>query len=83
MFDYLELTANDKYYISDKGKNFVLNPIRLKKQFTQVNKPLALCQVVCQQYNLTGNFVSDEYMKKICFMTKNCKICDVWGNKEF
>ena len=83
MFDFLELTVNDKYYISDKGKRFVLNDIRLKKKFTQYNGQVALCQTVCQQYNLNGDFVSDEYMKKYVIWPKTQKFVLSHGTKNF
>ncbi len=83
MFDYLELTVNDKYYISNKGKKFVLNDKRMKKMFTQLNKPVALCQTKCQQYNLNGSFVSDEYMSKYILWPKTAKFVMSEGTKNF
>ena len=83
LFDFLELTVNDKYYISDKGKRFVLNNQRLKKRYTQYNGKVALCQTVCQQYNLNGDFVSDEYIKKYVLWPKTQKFVLSNGTKNF
>lgn len=83
MFDYLEHTVNQKYYISNLGKKFVLNETRLKKKYTQVNGEVAISQTRCQQYNLNGNFVTQEYLNKYILKPKTAKFVMSEGTKNF
>ena len=83
MFDYLEHSVSQKYYISNLGKKFVLNETRLKKKYTQVNGKVAIAQTRCQQYNLNGNFVSDEYLEKYILQPKTAKFVMSEGTKNF
>ena len=61
MSHFLEEKIDSKYLLSDNQTNFVRNPIKLKKKYTQVDGEMALCQRACQQYNLNGDFVDEKY----------------------
>jgi DNA (cytosine-5)-methyltransferase 1 len=61
MSHYLQGNVDIKYYLSEKQLSFVRNPEKIKKQYTQVNGKIALCQKACQQYNLHGDFVDEKY----------------------
>ena len=61
MSHFLEEKIDSKYLLSDHQSNFVRNPIKLKKKYTQVDGEIALCQRACQQYNLNGDFVDEKY----------------------
>jgi len=61
MADFLLGKVENKYYLSETQTNFVRNPAKLKKQYTQINGAVGLCQRACQQYNLHGDFVEDKY----------------------
>ena len=61
MSHFLEEKIDSKYLLSDHQSNFVRNPIKLKKKYTQVDGEMALCQRACQQYNLNGDFVDEKY----------------------
>ena len=55
--DILELEVEEKYNLSIKGKNFILNPIRIKKKYTSINGKKALCLTAKGQTNWTGTFI--------------------------
>ena len=57
MSDFLEDFIDSKYYMSEKGVKFVTSSRNRKKQFTQINGDIALCQKSSQQYNWHGDFV--------------------------
>ena len=60
MQDYLEdIKFDSKYSLSQKGINFVSNTENLKKQYTQINGDIALCQKSRQQYNWHGDFIHE------------------------
>ncbi len=61
MADFLIGKVEAKYYLTETQKNFVRNPIKLKKKYTQIDGDIALCQRACQQYNLHGDFVEKKY----------------------
>ena len=50
-------------WLSEKGKNYVLNEERMRKKITQMDGEIMLCQVRNQQSNLIGDFVSDNPTK--------------------
>ncbi len=61
MSDFLLGNVDKKYYLSEVQTKFVRNPEKLKKQYTQINGDVGLCQRACQQYNLHGDFVEEKY----------------------
>lgn len=56
MKEYLEDNVAEKYYLGDKGIDFVTRKKNLNKQFTQINGSIALCQKKNQQFNWHGDF---------------------------
>lgn len=58
--DVLEEEVDEKYYVSDKGKAFITNPMRIAKKYTSVDGDVALCLTAKGQMNWTGTFVSEE-----------------------
>jgi DNA (cytosine-5)-methyltransferase 1 len=50
-----------KYFLPEKGINFVSSEKNLKKRYTQINGEIALCQKRNQQFNWHGDFVMDKY----------------------
>ena len=50
-----------KYFLPEKGINFVSSEKNLKKRYTQINGNIALCQKRNQQFNWHGDFVMDKY----------------------
>lgn len=56
MADYLEDNIAEKYYLGKKGIEFVTNEKNLKKQYTQINGDIAVCQKANQQFNWHGDF---------------------------
>ncbi len=61
MADFLIGKVDGKYSLTPKGVDFVRNPKRLSKRYTQINGDVALCQTANQQYNTLGTFVDDKY----------------------
>jgi DNA (cytosine-5)-methyltransferase 1 len=61
MADFLQGEVDCKYFLKENQINFVRNPMRLKKKYTQINGDIALCQKAQQQFNLSGDFVDDKY----------------------
>jgi DNA (cytosine-5)-methyltransferase 1 len=59
MKDLLEDNPDSKYYLNDKGKNFVSSEKNIKKRYTQINGDIALCQKANQQFNWHGDFVME------------------------
>lgn len=57
MQDLLEDSTNPKYYLPDKGIDFVTNPKNLSKRYTQINGDVALCEKANQQFNWHGDFI--------------------------
>jgi DNA (cytosine-5)-methyltransferase 1 len=57
MQDYLLDDIDEKYFLSQKGIDFVTNEKNLLKQYTQINGEIALCQKANQQFNWHGDFV--------------------------
>ena len=57
--DFLQDKADSKYYLGEKGVNFVKN--RTNHNFkVQINGDIALCQKANQQFNWHGDFVKEE-----------------------
>ncbi len=57
MHDLLDDNAEDKYYLPEKGVQFVINPKNINKKYTQIDGDVALCQKANQQFNWHGDFV--------------------------
>lgn len=56
MQDYLESKVSEKYYLGEKGINFVIDEKNLKKKYTQISGDIALCETKNQQFNWHGDF---------------------------
>ncbi|MBP5586344.1 MAG: DNA (cytosine-5-)-methyltransferase [Lentisphaeria bacterium] len=57
MQDYLLDVVPGKYYLPEKGVDFVLDQGNLTKRYTQINGTVQLCQKKNQQFNWHGDFV--------------------------
>ncbi len=57
IYDFLQTTFEQKYFLKDKGSFFVTRSINTQKSYTQVNGHIALCQKRNQQFNWHGDFV--------------------------
>ena len=57
MQDFLLDNVPGKYYLPEKGVDFVLDEGNLTKRYTQVNGTVQLCQKKNQQFNWHGDFV--------------------------
>ena len=57
MQDLLEDSPQGKYYLGDKGIDFVTDPKNIRKRYTQINGTIALCQKANQQFNWHGDFI--------------------------
>jgi DNA (cytosine-5)-methyltransferase 1 len=60
MQDLLEDNPESKYYLGEKGINFVTRTKNLNKKFTQINGNIALCQKANQQFNWHGDFILEK-----------------------
>ena len=65
MKDYLEEEVDEKYFISEKGFEYVTDSERLKKKYTQINGDIALCITAKGNGNWTGNFIAPSILGKI------------------
>ncbi len=57
--DMLELTVDDKYFLSQKGIEYVTTPERLEKKYTSVDGDVSLCLTAKGNSNWTGTFISE------------------------
>ena len=57
MQDFLLDSVPGKYYLPEKGVDFVLDQGNLTKRYTQINGTVQLCQKKNQQFNWHGDFV--------------------------
>lgn len=57
IYDYLEKEISSKYFLKEKGINFITRELNYSKCFTQINGDIALCQKRNQQFNWHGDFV--------------------------
>ncbi|MFE0624706.1 DNA cytosine methyltransferase [Priestia aryabhattai] len=64
MQDFLLENTPEKYYLGKKGIEFVTNPKNIKKQYTQINGEIGLCQKANQQFNWHGDFVFEEVQEQ-------------------
>ena len=60
MQDFLLDNTPEKYYLGDKGIDFVTSTKNLNKQYTQINGSIGLCQKANQQFNWHGDFIFEE-----------------------
>lgn len=60
MQDFLLENTPEKYYLGDKGIDFVTSQKNLQKQYTQINGSIGLCQKANQQFNWHGDFIFEE-----------------------
>lgn len=60
MKDLLEDTPKPKYFLKEKGVNFVTKEKNIKKRYTQINGNIALCQKANQQFNWHGDFILEK-----------------------
>lgn len=58
--DLLETDVDEKYFISLKGVEYILNPKRLGK-YTNVNSDVSMPCTAVGQNNWTGTFIAEEY----------------------
>lgn len=61
VYDYLESSVNDKYFLPVKGFAFVTKTINKIKMYTQINGRVMLCQKRNQQFNWHGDFIFHPY----------------------
>lgn len=61
MQDLLIDNSENKYFLPQKGIDFVSSEKNLKKRYTQIDGKIALCQKANQQFNWHGDFVLDKY----------------------
>jgi len=80
MHDLLEDNPDGKYFLPEKGINFVTDMKNLKKCYTQINGDIALCQKRNQQFNWHGDFVD---MSKYYLSEKVKKYVLATGTKNY
>lgn len=57
VYDFLDDEFDGKYFLKQKGVNFVSRKLNYDKSYTQVNGQIMLCQKRNQQFNWHGDFV--------------------------
>lgn len=57
MQDFLQDNVSERYYLPPKGVKFVTDEKNIRKQYTQIDGDIALCQKANQQFNWHGDFV--------------------------
>ncbi len=57
--DILETDVDEKYYLSQKAKEYITNPKRMANNFTNINSDIAIPITAKGQNNWTGSFVAD------------------------
>lgn len=70
MKDFLEDSVDLKYFLPEKGINFVTDGKNIEKKYTQINGEIALCQKANQQFNWHGDFIELYTSEEINKMTK-------------
>ena len=63
MQDFLLDNVSGKYYLNEKGVDFVTSEKNLTKRYTQIDGEIQLCQKKNQQFNWHGDFVFEEENK--------------------
>lgn len=64
MYDLLEDVIDDKYFLKEKGFQFVTQSVNHTKSYTQINGSIQLCQKRNQQFNWHGDFVFHPYTEE-------------------
>ncbi len=57
MSDFLDDNASGRFFLPQKGVEFVTRDSNIEKRFTQINGQVQLCQKKNQQFNWHGDFV--------------------------
>lgn len=87
MQDLLEDNPDPKYYLKEKGINFVTKQKNIDKRYTQINGDIALCQKANQQFNWHGDFIlespKDDVDPKYYLSEKVAKYVTSPGTKNF
>ena len=55
--DFLEKKFDKKYFLKQKGANFITRSVNYQKSYTQINGDVLLCQKRNQQFNWHGDFI--------------------------
>lgn len=55
--NFLQEEIDPKYFLKQKGANFITRSVNHQKSYTQVNGKIAICQKRNQQFNWHGDFV--------------------------
>jgi DNA (cytosine-5)-methyltransferase 1 len=63
VYDFLLDDFDTKYFLKQKGVNFITRSINYEKSYTQVNGDIMLCQKRNQQFNWHGDFVFHPKLK--------------------
>lgn len=64
VYDFLEKRFEKKYFLRQKGANFITRSINYRKSYTQINGKILLCQKRNQQFNWHGDFVFHPKIKE-------------------
>jgi len=87
MQDFLEDNPDSRYFLPVKGVAFVTKEKNLKKQWTQINGKVALCQKRNQQFNWHGDFImqvpGEKVEDKYFLSEKVAKYVTSTGTKNF
>src|SRR5574344_145341 len=65
MYNFLEETVDNKYFLKEKGFQFITKSINHQKSYTQINGDIQLCQKRNQQFNWHGDFIFYPYSNNI------------------
>ena len=57
VYEFLDREFDNKYFLKQKGVNFVSRKLNYEKSYTQINGQIMLCQKRNQQFNWHGDFV--------------------------
>lgn len=63
VYDFLQTQFEKKYFLKQKGVNFITRTINHQKSYTQINGDILLCQKRNQQFNWHGDFVFHPKLK--------------------
>ena len=55
--NFLQEEIDPKYFLKQKGANFITRSVNHQKSYTQINGKIAICQKRNQQFNWHGDFV--------------------------
>ena len=63
MQDFLQDNFESKYFLPEKGIDFVTKDKNIKKRYTQINGDIQLCQKANQQFNWHGDFILQKQLE--------------------